>query len=134
MDNIYKLKDCIQPYIERKIKERYTFDMWKETLVYCRNDDQQSAINLWNFFSDKFYVTNLNPDVEASKNPWSLTLQIEFNWKIKDKIVGIRTILIEDEIKQFGVCDQLNLFKTFGENFDFTSEFEAKIIFFDEFK
>lgn len=65
MDNIVKLQEHIQTYVDNKLEEHYTFDLWKDTLVHCRNNQAEHAINLWNFFDDKFFITNLIPDVES---------------------------------------------------------------------
>ena len=134
MDNIVKLQEHIQAYVDSKLEEHYTFDLWKHTLVNCRNKQLKQAIDLWNFFDEKFFVTNLIPDVQASSNKWDACLHIDFNWKIKDKSVHVRTILVNEKVLYVQLVDMLGLFETFGETYDFASEFDAKVVFFGKLK
>ena len=134
MDNIVKIQEQIKTYVDNKLQKHYTFELWKDTLVKCRNDEVKQAVNLWNFFSERFFVVNLIPDVQASSNKWEPCLHIDFNWKIKDKAVQVRIILVNDKVLYVQFVDMLTLFQTFGESYDFAKEFDGKVVMLDKLK
>jgi len=134
MDNIVKLQEHIKAYVDRKLEENYSFDLWKDTLVKCRTNQLSLAIDLWKFFEEKFFVINLIPDIQASSNKWEPCLHIDFNWIIKEKVVGIRTILVNNKVLYVQLVDILTLFETFGEKYDFSTEFDSKIVMFGKLK
>lgn len=134
MDNIIKLQDTIKSYLETKLSSKYDFELWKNTLIHTRNNDKKAALKEWGFFSDKFSVTNLIPDIQASNDDWDPCLHIDFSWKTKDAAINIRVILVKGEVRIVQIVDMFSLMKAYGENHDFAKEFESKVVMMDAIK
>ena len=124
MENFERLQSNLKSYIEEKLDANYDFNLWKETLVCCRNNQLDSAIESWDFFKNDFTVINFIVDVRATEDEWTPTLHIEFRWDFGDNSMRIRAMLVRNAVQYVQVVDMLSLYEEFGDDYDFSKQFE----------
>lgn len=134
MDNIFKLQEIVGEYVKKKLAENYSFELWKDTLVADRNEDDKSISKIWSFFSGKFNVAKVIADVSASQDEWCPCLVIEFNWNIKSATIVFRVTLVKDHVQFVQVVDMMGVSEKYGKNFDFAKEFSSKVVMLDSLK
>lgn len=124
MDNVFELQLKIKSYISSKLNKHYDFNLWKNTLVHCRNNKLDLAMKEWNFFNDDFTAFNFIVDVEASEDKWAPTLHIDFMWNFGESAMQIRAMVVKGEVLLAQVVNMMEIHDLFGEDYDFANEFE----------
>jgi hypothetical protein len=123
MDNFFQLQLNIQAYIEEKLSKHYDFNLWKETLVHCRTNQLDQAVKRWGFFNDDFSAFNFIVDVIASEDEWAPTLHIDFMWNFGESAMQIRAMVVKDKVLYAQIVNMMEVHDQFGDNYDFSDEF-----------
>ena len=120
MDNIFELQLKIKSYISNKLNRHYDFNLWKGTLVHCRNNQLDLAVKEWNFFNAFSFIV----DVEASEDKWAPTLRIDFRWNFGESAMQICAMVVKGEVLYVQVVNMMDIHDRFGDEYDFAKEFE----------
>ncbi len=134
MKHIPILQDRIKLFLESKLAKNYTFEVWKDIVAACRNQNQREAIGKMNFLGDYLKVVDLIPEIRAVPEEWTPSLRVDLHWKFNDYTIPIRVTLVKDEVLFAQIVDMLNVLKHFGEDFDFAHHFQQNVELLDALK